>query len=149
MTQTARYILDTNIWLDWLVFQNDSLDELKKAHAKGHFVIIYTDEMLEEFIDVIGRAQFKLTLEQQGAAKLAVMQIAKKVETKAKPMNSIHCQDKDDQIFIDMALAHQAQWLISKDKHLLALKNRAAKQLLKIGTADKWFQSENKELTNR
>jgi predicted nucleic acid-binding protein len=40
-----------------------------------------------------------------------------------------------------MALAHRADWLISKDKHLLTLKNRAAKQNLRIGTIDDWRRS--------
>lgn len=34
------------------------------------------------------------------------------------------CRDKDDQKFIDAAIYYQCHWLISRDKHVLKLKNR-------------------------
>jgi predicted nucleic acid-binding protein len=43
-------------------------------------------------------------------------------------------------VFIDTALAYRITWLISKDKHLLRLKNRAAKQQVNIGTVDDWLR---------
>ena len=135
------YILDTNIWLDWLVFQNDTLDELKAAWRNQSFDIIYTDEMLEEWVDVIGRAQFKLSLEQQNHKTVELKAIARRVETQGKPLNPIACKDKDDQIFIDTALTHGAAWLISKDRHLLMLKNRARKQNVLVGTVEDWLQN--------
>ena len=135
------YILDTNIWLDWLVFQNDTLDELKDAWRNQSFDIIYTDEMLEEWVDVIGRAQFKLSLEQQMHKTAELKTIARRVETLGKPLNPIACKDKDDQIFIDTALTHGAAWLISKDRHLLMLKNRARKQNVLVGTVEDWLKN--------
>lgn len=137
------YILDTNIWLDWLVFQNEMLDELKAAWHNKKFEIIFTAEMLFELTDVIARAQFKLTSAQQIEALDEFARTARMVETLPKPLQSIRCKDKDDQVFIDMALAHQATWLISKDKHLLVLRGRAAKQQLKIGTILDWQHKNN------
>ena len=135
------YILDTNIWLDWLIFTNDTLDDLKAAHANGELNIIYTAPMKAEFADVISRPQFKLSEMQQQAALTQISAVAKESECLDKPSIPIRCKDKDDQVFIDMALAHRADWLISKDKHLLTLKNRAAKQNLRIGTIDEWRRS--------
>lgn len=134
----ATYILDTNIWLDWLVFQNDTLDEIKAVHASGGFNIIYTAEMIEEFADVIGRPQFKLSLEQQAAALVRLANLAQLIETQPTPLNSIRCKDKDDQVFIDTALAYQVDWLLSKDNHLLSLRNRAKKLGVNVGTIDDW-----------
>lgn len=139
--QATRYILDTNIWLDWLVFQNDTLDELKAVHANGGFHIIYTSDMLEEFADVISRAQFKLSVEQQVSMLAQLTALAQKVETRETPLNTIRCKDKDDQIFIDTALSYQVDWLLSKDNHLLALRNRASKYHVRIGTIDAWMRA--------
>jgi predicted nucleic acid-binding protein len=122
------YILDTNIWLDWLVFSSDTLVELKVAHNDGEFEIIYTTEMIEELIDVVSRTQFDLSPEQQELIVQQMMAAARRVD------------DKDDQVFIDTALAYRITWLISKDKHLLRLKNRAAKQQVNIGTVDDWLR---------
>jgi putative PIN family toxin of toxin-antitoxin system len=132
------YILDTNIWLDWLIFTSDTLDDFKTAHANGEWNIIYTSPMKAEFADVISRPQFKLSMTQQKLALDGLSNLATESELSTKPLIPIRCKDKDDQIFIDMALTHHATWLLSKDKHLLTLKNRAAKQNLLIGTIDDW-----------
>lgn len=136
----VTYILDTNIWLDWLVFSSDTLAELKVAHNDGEFEIIYTTEMIEELIDVISRTQFDLSPEQQELIVQQMMAAARRVDDSPKPLSSIKCKDKDDQVFIDTALAYRITWLISKDKHLLRLKNRAIKQQVNIGTVDDWLR---------
>lgn len=134
------YIIDTNIWLDWLVFSNDTLDELKSSHDNGDFEIIYTSKMIDELADVISRTQFNLSEQQQKIILQTMSELARRVEDAPKPLLTIKCQDKDDQVFIDMALAYHVTWLISKDKHLLRLKNRAVKQQVNIGTIDDWLR---------
>jgi putative PIN family toxin of toxin-antitoxin system len=143
-TSTAMplYILDTNIWLDWLVFQTDVLDPLKAQHAAGKMTLIFTDDMLIELTDVIGRAQFKLSQAQQQTALARFHQLAVRVDTRAKPAVPIRCKDADDQVFIDQALAHRATWLLSKDKHLLSLRSRAAKQQVWVGTIADWLRTQ-------
>lgn len=136
------YILDTNIWLDWLIFHNDALDALKAAHQNKYFKIIYTVEMLFELTDVICRSQFKLTQQRQNEVLAELKQLASLVETQSKPLHSIRCKDKDDQIFIDTALAYGSAWLISKDKHLLTLRGKAAKKNLMIGTPLDWQRAQ-------
>lgn len=136
--RTLYYVLDTNIWLDWLVFHNKDLNELKVAHDNKCFEIIYTAEMLLELTDVISRVQFKLTQERQNEVLAELALLASLVETRPKPLQTIYCQDKDDQIFIDTALTYQSAWLISKDKHLLAARGKAARQNLMIGTPLDW-----------
>ena len=37
---------------------------------------------------------------------------------------SVHCADPDDQMFIDLAAAHRAAWLFSRDRALLDLAPR-------------------------
>lgn len=142
MTATPLYILDTNIWLDWLVFSHDAMPALQAMQAAHEIEIIYTAEMAEELADVLSREHFNLSIEQQNTAMLAMRQAAREVEPRAA-MLPIRCRDKDDQVFIDTALAYRVDFLLSKDKHLLSLKNRATKQNLRIASLDKWFKTLN------
>ncbi|MGL4766927.1 MAG: putative toxin-antitoxin system toxin component, PIN family [Formosimonas sp.] len=132
------YILDTNIWLDWLVFDDTSLRGLKAAQASGEFEMIYTSDMLDELCDVVSRAQFALSAAQQEAVRDAVQALARCVPNLGKPSVSLRCVDADDQVFIDTALNYRATWLISKDKHVLRLKNRARAHNVRIGMVADW-----------
>lgn len=132
------YVLDTNVWLDWLVFSHDAVPMLQALQAAGEIDIIYTAEMLEELADVLSRAQFKLSSEQQVTALSCMRAAAREVPAKT-PMCSVRCADKDDQVFIDTALTYQVSWLLSKDNHLLSLRGRAAKHHVRVSTLDAWL----------
>ena len=132
------YVLDTNVWLDWLVFSHDAIPMLRAAQDVGEIDIIYTAEMFDELEDVLSRAHFKLTSEQQGLALSRMRAVAREVPAKT-PMQGVRCADKDDQVFIDTALAYQAHWLLSKDNHLLSLCGRAAKFHVRVATLDAWL----------
>ena len=49
------------------------------------------------------------------------------------------CADADDQVFLDLALAERAGWLITRDKALLALRARARRHGLAIGAPEQWM----------
>lgn len=51
-------ILDTNIVLDLLVFQDSRANWIRDGIARGQFELIYSSEMLVELTDVIARPQF-------------------------------------------------------------------------------------------
>jgi uncharacterized protein len=50
----------------------------------------------------------------------------------------LRCTDPDDQIFIDLALAEGAAWLLTRDKALLKLRSRARQSGLVIDTPQAW-----------
>ena len=132
------YVLDTNVWLDWLVFSHDAIPRLQALQAVGEIDIIYTAEMFEELTDVLSRAHFKLTPEQQVNALSLMRAVAREVPAKV-PTQGVRCTDKDDQVFIDTALAYHVQCLLSKDNHLLSLRSRAAKFNVRVMTLDAWL----------
>lgn len=53
------------------------------------------------------------------------------------PLN-LRCSDADDQIFVDLALAQGARWLITHDRALLKLARRAGGRGLAIVTPTCW-----------
>jgi uncharacterized protein len=125
-------ILDTNVWLDWLVFDDPSARTLT---ARGTTIeVLATGPMLEEFAAVLARPQFALDAPRQQALRDRQRSLVRQVPP--APDCRLACTDPDDQKFIDLAVAHRVDWLVSRDKALLRLRRHAWRRFgIRIGTA--------------
>jgi putative PIN family toxin of toxin-antitoxin system len=137
MTSTVpeTAVLDTNIWLDWLVFENASVQPLMRAD----FSFVANQAMRSELKDVLGRTHF--CLEQQKINELLEM-FDRTVTPREAPEYSVtrlRCTDRDDQKFVELAVATRASFLVTRDKALLKLAKRASREhRLAIVKADHW-----------
>lgn len=132
-----RAILDTNVWLDWLVFDDARVAPLARAVQVGTVRVLATEPMLAEFGAVIVRPHFALDAARCDAA--ASRQRAAVELHAPAPDCRLDCTDPDDRMFIDLAVALHADWLVSRDKALLRLRRTAARRFgLRIGTPDDW-----------
>ena len=124
-----RVILDTNIWLDWLVFNDVSLLYLKRAFSEeqvGIFIDAACEAELERVL-AYDLARHTLDAAEQAACLAECRRIAKHVDTSAPPDECKllpRCADPDDQKFLELALAARADALITKDHKLLELARR-------------------------
>jgi uncharacterized protein len=117
-----RLVLDTNVWLDWLVFDDPGLVSLRTSVAAGDAEIIIDAACEAELIRVLGYPLQKWTLDatRQVACLEQCRSLALRVETQATtPLP--RCADPDDQIFLELAAHAGAAYLITKDRDLLAL----------------------------
>lgn len=132
-----RAILDTNVWLDWLVFDDARLAPLAAAIASGTVRIEATAPMLEEFASVLRRPHFGLDEAARHAA--CARQRASVTLHAPAPDCRLACTDPDDRMFLDLAVALRADWLLSRDKALLRLRRVAGRRFgLRIGTPEDW-----------
>lgn len=130
-------ILDTNVWMAWLVFADPRLSALIDAIESGEARVIATRSMLDEFADVAARPIFKLSPDQQASARERLNDTV--VLLAAAPDCRLPCSDRDDQVFIDLAVAHRVDWLLSRDKALLRLRKLAARRFgVRIGLPEDW-----------
>ena len=130
-------ILDTNVWLDWLVFEDARLQPLAAEAAAGRLRLAATEPMLEEFAAVIARPHFGLDDARREA--LRARQRALVTLHAPAPDCRLPCTDPDDQRFIDLAVALRVDWLLSRDKALLRLHRIAGRRFgLRIGTPETW-----------
>ena len=123
-------VLDTNIVLDLLLFQNPQVQGLRQALDQQQLRWLATPPMREELVRVLAYPKIAPGLTRLGhslASLLAQWDALVSVVAVA-PRCAVRCRDPDDQIFIDLAVAHRAQ-LLSKD----ALVLRLAKRLLPLG----------------
>jgi predicted nucleic acid-binding protein len=132
-----RAILDTNVWLDWLVFADPRVAPLGAAIESGALRVLATAPMLEEFAAVLVRPHFGLGPPERDAA--CARQRAAVTLHPAAPDCRLACTDPDDRMFVDLAVALRVDWLLSRDKALLRLRRVAARRFgLRIGTPEDW-----------
>ena len=147
MPAVTQWILDTNIWLDWFVFEqaDDSpVAQLKRYMAQNSDSqqrIVMMQAMWDEWVDVLARPQFAIDAQRQAQILAQTRALVQWVETPPTPLHRIRCTDRDDQVFIDVALACRVDWLISKDRHLLRLHNRARQWGVRVVTPQDWLKS--------
>lgn len=126
-----RIILDTQIWLDALVF--GQADAAALVEAPAPLERLASPAMLAEFTRVIARPVFRL--ESLERSRLAARQLERVHLLGEAPDSRLPCTDPADQMFIDLAVAHRVDWLISRDKALLRLRRQAWRRFgVRIGT---------------
>jgi putative PIN family toxin of toxin-antitoxin system len=124
-----RLVLDTHVWLDWLVFEDPSITRIRNA-VDTNRVEVYIDTVCEEeLVRVMARGFAKRTLDsrEQSVALEACRRLAKRIDSSAPEAGKAglpRCGDPDDQKFLEAALAANAQFLITKDRKLLALSRK-------------------------
>lgn len=126
-------ILDTNIVLDYLLFADPSALHLQAqvnaALADAtQWRWIATQRMRDELARVLVYTHLQPMLANyQRTPELILAQFDQRTHlVEAAAPCTLLCRDSDDQMFIDLAVAHQAV-LISKDKQVLKLKKRMAR----------------------
>ena len=131
-----RLILDTNIWLDWLVFKDSSLAYLKRAFSEGQVEILIDAACEAELERVLGYdlARHTLAADAQAACLAECRRVARRIDTPASEdecKSLPRCADPDDQKFLELALAARADVLITKDHKLLELARRTKPFLIR------------------
>jgi len=124
-----RIVLDTNIWLDWLVFKDLSLLHVKKEVSEGKAEIFIDSACDAELERVLAYDLARHTLDAAAQAKCLAecRRIAQRIDTVAPEAERKllpRCVDPDDQKFLELALAARADALITKDHKLLELARR-------------------------
>jgi len=126
-----RVVLDTNIWLDWLVFRDLSVLYLEKAVSEGRAEIYINAACEAELERVLGYdfARHSLDAAAQAACLAECRRIAQRVDTVAPESGRNllpRCADPDDQKFLELALAARADVLVTNDHKLLELARRTS-----------------------
>jgi uncharacterized protein len=121
-------VLDTNVVLDLLVFDDPHVRPLALALAAGEVTAWADAETLKELELVLAYPSFALDEAARHAAQaryLSLVRIAAE-DPDTPPPPLPRCRDRDDQKFLVLAARVGASWLVSKDKRVLALAGHKA-----------------------
>lgn len=116
--KNKRIILDTNLWISFLISENfTELDELIKTKK---VILVFSNELLEEFIEVVKRPKFKKFF-----SKKDVELLLDTFDHYADLINVTSqiglCRDEKDNFLLNLSMDGKADYLVTGDKDLLVL----------------------------
>ena len=125
-----RAVLDSNVWIDILVFDDPITRPIRAALEAGTLEALIDARCLKELTYVLDYPQFVRFAVNKAEALETLARLSQLVEPEplsedAPPLPK--CRDRDDQKFLELAHAIKADWLVSKDRALLKLAKRTAR----------------------
>jgi putative PIN family toxin of toxin-antitoxin system len=126
MTQAITLVLDTNAWLDLLVFADPGLQGLVAEAESGRVVIATDARALAELARVL----------RYDALRIDAVAVATHFENAQRLSRSFdvpshalpRCRDPDDQMFLEIAVATRAAALLTRDAELLRMGRRMQRE---------------------
>ncbi len=115
-----RVVLDTNVLVSAIISGGKPRDLLRKVIFK-EFTLVTSELILREFGTVLRRPKFKTNENEIHRIILALMQTAEVVKVISK-LNLVE-EDSKDNMVVETAYDGRADFIVSGDTHLLALKS--------------------------
>lgn len=119
-------VIDTNVVLDLLHFDDATARPLRLALEAGRVRCAVAEATLGELRRVLAYPEFGLDEARQAELFARYQTLAVAAAATAAVPGLPRCSDPDDQKFIELAAAVQAQALVSKDRAVLKLRRRCA-----------------------
>lgn len=119
MPKSYKIIIDTNLWISFLLTKQFSF--LDKLLAKRKVRLIFSDELLAEFLEVVKRPKLCKYFQNKDLEQLIeIINLYAEFYT----VNSVVeiCRDEKDNFLLALAKESKANFLITGDKDLLVLK---------------------------
>ncbi|MDR3697024.1 putative toxin-antitoxin system toxin component, PIN family [Mucilaginibacter sp.] len=117
-TQKNRVIIDTNLWISFLLTKDFSTFD--KIVAANKLTLIFSQELVDEFVEVTQRDKFRKYFPLKDVENLLL-----KIKNRAMFINVTSnvsiCRDIKDNFLLALAMDSNATHLITGDKDLLVL----------------------------
>ena len=114
-----KLVVDTNLWISFLISRSYAkLDKILKA---GLARLIFSTELIEEFIEVVERPKFKKIFSSSDIRNLFtdIYLYADLIEVKTSVQI---CRDKKDNFLLSLCQDGNADFLLTGDEELLVLR---------------------------
>ena len=129
-----RLVIDTNIWISMLINKNFSY--IDKLLNKRQSILIFSEELLDEFMAVVTRPKFKKYFS-NADINLMLKFIEQNAEFVSVSSEVSICRDDKDNFLLSLAKDGQADFLLSGDKDLLDLTTFESTEILTIKSTAK------------
>lgn len=125
-SKNKRVIVDTNLWVSFLLTKN--LTALDILFQSNNITLLFSKELLDEFIEVTSGSKFKKYFSAEDLQALLVA-IKRHAEFIIVSSSINICRDTKDNFLLSLAKDGKANYLISGDKDLLDLKSSKKREL--------------------
>lgn len=116
--KSKRVILDTNLWISFLISKRQQ--ELDLLLESGAVTLIFSSELLEEFLEVSNRPKFKKFFKKSDIEAL-LSQIDSFGELIKVKSEVDKCRDTKDNFLLNLSIDGKADFLVTGDTDLLVL----------------------------
>ncbi|SNS02812.1 hypothetical protein SAMN06295967_102122 [Belliella buryatensis] len=116
--KNRRVILDTNLWISFLISKRQK--ELDILLESGAVTLIFSQELLEEFLMVSERPKFKRFFKKSDI-KALLNQIETFGELIRVESKINECRDPKDNFLLSLSVDGKADFLVTGDSDLLVL----------------------------
>lgn len=117
-----RAVVDTNILVSALIRPHGSVGPVLHRLRLGHYILLYTQSILEELVDVLSRPRIR---DKYGVTEDDVKTVVALVLLRGKPVTVYKtlavCRDSKDNKFLEAAVAGKADVNVTGDEDLLTL----------------------------
>lgn len=117
---SKRVILDTNLWISFLI--SKKFDQIDSLIENNKIVFVFSHESFEEFLTVVKRPKLKNLISDSDIHELIRLfdQYGKFVKVKS---NITLCRDPKDNFLLNLAIDSKTDYLVTGDADLLILNN--------------------------
>ena len=115
----SRIVIDTNIWISFLITKDFTLFD--KVISENNFTLLFSNTLLEEFVEVANRPKFKKYFSTDDLEEL-LFQMRANGEFIIVTSSTDICRDLKDNFLLSLSKDGKASHLITGDKDLLDLK---------------------------
>jgi predicted nucleic acid-binding protein len=136
-------VLDTNVCLDLFVFHDPRWAPLLAALESGAVQAVTRADCRDEYLAVLNYPHLPLDETTRPRAAERFDALIRVVAPNSRAITLPNCSDRDDQKFLELARDAGAAILVTKDKALLKLARRTARDgLFRIMLPDAWVKNE-------
>lgn len=116
-----RVVLDTNLVLSALIFGGGVPGAVRRAWQQSRFQPLISTQTTAELLRVLNYPKFKLSVDDQQELLADYLPWCETVRIPDPPPTTPLCHDRLDQPFLRLAIAGDAQFLVTGDADLLTL----------------------------
>lgn len=111
-------IIDTNLWIRFLI--SEKFIKLDNIILKNEVQLIFSQELLAEFFEVIARPKFKKIFSKELVSRIMELISDHSVLVNTNSIVSV-CRDPEDNFLLALAKDAKADFLLTGDKDLLEI----------------------------
>jgi uncharacterized protein len=117
-----RAVVDTNILIRALIKPEGTVAPVLGRLREGSYTALYSSELLEEIVNVLGRPRFHLKYGIREEDVEALLSLVVLRGERVVPLQRIQvCRDAKDDMLLELAVSGKADLIVSGDEDLLVL----------------------------
>ena len=117
-SKIKKVIIDTSLWISFLISKNYS--QLDEIIFEKKCIIVFSEELLNEFLEVIKRPKLRRFFSQEDTENL-IETIEEYAQFNEVTSKVTVCRDEKDNFLLSLSKDSDADFLITGDKDLLVL----------------------------